>query len=112
MVMQLRYLSRCTNAKKLVIKIAGGGDIAGLDWLTQETIRIIAPVLKDLISQFGDRLSVSRVSSNGRANTISFYWSKPTPFVKSKFGKCKAIFNQINTLKTKLWANGEADTFA
>jgi hypothetical protein len=52
MATQLRYLSSCTNTKKLVIEIARGGDIAGIDWPTQETIRIIAPVLKDLISQF------------------------------------------------------------
>ncbi|KAL7940081.1 hypothetical protein V8C42DRAFT_338620 [Trichoderma barbatum] len=97
MAMQLRYLSSCINAEKLVIEIAGGGDIAGIDWPTQETIRTIAPVLKDLISQFGDRLSVSNVSSNGKANNITSYWSKPIPFAKSKLRKCKAVFDQIIT---------------
>jgi hypothetical protein len=58
MVRQLRYLSGCTEIRRLAIEIHGGGDLAGTDWPTQEIIRIIAPVVEELKSQFDARLSI------------------------------------------------------
>lgn len=107
MVKQLRFLSECTNLEKLAVEIHGGGDMAGTDWPTQEIIRIIAPVVKDLKSQFNARLSISKVSPNGASRNITSYWSLLDKPARSNFNICTATSDQIMKVQTRHWANPE-----
>ncbi|PNP37735.1 hypothetical protein TGAMA5MH_10354 [Trichoderma gamsii] len=105
MVKQLQYLFGCKNLEKLAIEICGGGDMAGTDWSTQEIIRIIAPVVKGLKSQFNTRLSISKVSPDGASRNITQYWSLSDGTAKSSFDSCTATSDQIMRVQTYRWAN-------
>ncbi|KAH7303022.1 hypothetical protein B0I35DRAFT_447348 [Stachybotrys elegans] len=84
---QLRILLECSNLQSVDIHLIGDGQLTGIDWPTQDAIRVIAPVVQDLITMFQGRFSIHKILKHSRAQTnITSYWPKPrkTGFKTSK----------------------------
>ncbi|KFA76453.1 hypothetical protein S40288_11765 [Stachybotrys chartarum IBT 40288] len=85
MLEQLRILMKCSDTANITLHIVGVGDAAGMDWPTQEAIRVIAPVVKDLIAKFKGFIInkvLLRDSEMGdkpdhQIRNITPYWSEP-----------------------------------
>jgi hypothetical protein len=104
MLKQLGILMECTNAQKVTIDIVGSGDAAGMDWPTQETIRIIAPVVKDLIAKFKDCFSITKVllqdKAGREARDITAYWSEP-----ARVRPARTSFEELMKKQLQVWKN-------
>ncbi|KFA70950.1 hypothetical protein S40288_11725 [Stachybotrys chartarum IBT 40288] len=77
---QLRILLECNNIQSVDIHLIGNGELTGMDWPTQNAIRVITPAVRDLITSFQGRLSIYKIlqQSRGQKNkNITSYWPKP-----------------------------------
>jgi hypothetical protein len=75
----LHHLATFTNATQVDIELAVGGAVNGLDLTTQQVIRDIAVVVKGLIDQFQDKLSIRTESTiSMQTANIRPYWDPPT----------------------------------
>ncbi|KAJ6789248.1 hypothetical protein PWT90_10397 [Aphanocladium album] len=102
---ELRTLLRFTSAKEVVVMLRGGGMLDGSDLATQQTVRDIAAVVKELTTQFGDKLKVfKRIDRQSRPfgeQSIRSYWDAPTTVVLENVRRGQGTFKEI--MQVQIW---------
>lgn len=103
MAKELRLLLDFTPAEKVGVRIIGPGREDGTDWYTQETIRLISPVVRDLISQFGIRFSIVRFLPNGKSQDIRAYWEAPCTWSDGHIEDGDTSFQTVMQFQVEDW---------
>ena len=86
----LRSLLRFKNAQQIRLEIQGGGSICGSDLVTQQEIREISKVVRDLITAYGDRFSIIKSRRNRDPKPwldcvdLKPYWDPPSEETKRR----------------------------
>ncbi|PVH67547.1 hypothetical protein DL98DRAFT_398978, partial [Cadophora sp. DSE1049] len=103
----LRYLSKFTNATWIEIEIWVGGTMDGMDLRTQQKIKELSGIVKELIDQFGDAIAISKASADGiHRHDIRPYWNPPTAAAKEKLGVDKACsFEELMRIQIEAWTS-------
>jgi hypothetical protein len=107
-VRDLRQLLAFKQAEWAGIEIWGKGALDGSDLKTQQKIKEISKIVKELIAQFGDRFTVMKVQNrpgNGysAAHVLKPYWDPPTALAKEKFQRSTISFQELIQIQIEEW---------
>jgi hypothetical protein len=86
----------------------GKGVLDGSDLKTQQKIKDISRIVKELIAQFGDRFTILKVqkrpgNSHTTAHNLKPYWDPPTALVKEKFKRSTVSFQELMQIQIEEW---------
>ncbi|KFY89228.1 hypothetical protein V500_05856 [Pseudogymnoascus sp. VKM F-4518 (FW-2643)] len=78
-VRDLRQLLEFTNAKSIGIEVRGGGAPDGSDLRIQQKIKEISGIVKELIKQYGEKLTIRKMMRNDdgqwKSHDLRSYWN-------------------------------------
>jgi hypothetical protein len=107
-VHDLRRLLAFKQAEWIGIEIWGKGVLDGSDLKTQQKIKDISRIVKELIAQFGDRFTILKVqkrpgNSHTTAHNLKPYWDPPTALLKEKFQRSTVSFQELMQIQIEEW---------
>lgn len=114
---------RLTDAERISIEVVERGVPNGSDLATQETIKNMSMVVKDLIGHFGPRLEVSKLLfwdadyKDGLTvcpavrYDIKPYWSAPSDTARARMQKGEASFEEIMQVQIAEWTDQSYDPY-
>jgi len=107
-VCDLERLLKLEKAEWIGIEIKGGGAIDGSDLKTQQKIKEICNIVKKLINQFLERLTVAKVWRDGgpfyaNCHDIKAYWKRPTDQSKKRLQNGAASFEEVMQIQIEEW---------
>lgn len=119
----LREVFRFTDPERISIEVLDRGVPDGSDLATQDTIKKISRVVKDLIEHFGHRLEVSKVLlwdadfKDGLTiypvvyYDIKSYWSPPDEAARERMWKGQALFEEVMQVQIAEWTDRLFDPY-
>lgn len=114
---------RLTDAERISIEVVERGVPNGSDLATQETIKNMSMVIKDLIGHFGPRLEVSKLLfwdadyKDGLTvcpavhYDIKPYWSAPSDTARERMRKGETSFEEIMQVQIAEWTDQSYDPY-
>jgi len=107
-VRDLRQLLAFKNAEWIGVEIHGKGALDGSDLKTQQKIKEISKIVKELIAQFADRFTIMKVqkllgNSHTTAHDLKPCWNAPTALAKEKLQRSKASFQELLQIQIEEW---------
>jgi hypothetical protein len=101
------------QAEWVGIEIWGKGALDGSDLKTQQKIKEISKIVKELITQFGDRFTIMKVQNrlgNGysTAHTLKPYWDPPAALAKEELQRSTISFQELMQIQIEDWTRGVA----
>jgi hypothetical protein len=110
-VRDLKQLLTFTNADWIGIDIRGGGALDGSDLSTQQKIKEISGVVKQLILQFPrQRLRIRKVSPTcAKYHDLKPYWTPPSTQAKQNLRNGRASFLELMQIQIEEWTRDVPD---
>jgi hypothetical protein len=107
-VRDLRRLLAFESAEWIGIEIHGKGALDGSDLKTQQKLKEISKIVKELIAQFGNRFTIMKVqkrpgNSHTTAHDLKPYWNTPTAQAKDKLQRSRASFEELMQIQIEEW---------
>lgn len=107
-VRDLRRLLAFKEAEWVGVEIHGKGALDGSDLKTQEKIKNISKIIKQLIAQFGDRFTIKKIQKRPGDDHSTFhdlkpYWDKPTAAAKDRLRNFTASFKDLMQIQVEEW---------
>lgn len=114
----LGHLLKFTNVKSLKVEIHAKGKLNGEDYETQDTVRLMAKAVDELIDEFEDRVSIRKIRleegesdctyehSVGKPLDITCWWNEPDVEESwTAFEEGRASFQVLMQSQVAGWTN-------
>lgn len=107
-VRDLRRLLAFKEAEWVGVEIHGRGALDGSDLKTQQKIKEISKIVKQLIAQFGDRFTIKKIQKRPGDNhttchNLKPYWDMPTTAAKDRLRIFTSSFQDLMQIQVEEW---------
>lgn len=111
----LRHLLECTRLKNLCIQIQGKGPTAGTGFGTQQKIKELCRVFRDIISMHGDRLTLEKACNIQAPQLhpdpidLKPYWNAPSAEAIYRMAHGKPTIRDMMQVQIAEWTKEESE---
>jgi len=103
-VRDLRQLLAFTNAEWIGIEIWGGGALDGSDLGTQQKMKEMSGIVKQLIDRFGDAFTIKKIArEKALFHNLRPYWKPVSAAAKQRLKVGKASFEELMQIQIEEW---------